>query len=274
LLVIVGGSGMGSDGYQVYGKELSTSRRVILFDQRGTGRSRVKTLNNHSMEGDMQNNLKDIELLRIHLNIDKWDVLGSSDGARLGMEYLYKHPDRVDKLIISNAFGFTRVKNPNSERKEIPKNEMTDLELMIKEEIAKERKKEVISHAQMTRFTGALRARFQVYNKENIPKMMYWWLREATISEDIYIHPMPTERDWKKVRKRRAKMVEQFLLLKNPVLVIHGEQSFMNLTNAKRNAEIFPNSTLKIIENCGHTMFIDAPEEYFGSIHNFLEEKE
>jgi proline iminopeptidase len=76
--------------------------RVVLFDQRGCGRSRP-----HASEPviDLSTNttdhlIADIELLRRHLNIDRWLVLGASWGSTLGLAYAERHPDRVSELVL------------------------------------------------------------------------------------------------------------------------------------------------------------------------------
>ncbi|GAA0352264.1 prolyl aminopeptidase [Actinoallomurus spadix] len=83
--------------------------RIVLFDQRGCGRS---TPHASAPVVDLSTNttghlIADIELLRRHLGIDRWLVLGGSWGATLGLAYAERHPDRVSELILF-AVGMTR----------------------------------------------------------------------------------------------------------------------------------------------------------------------
>jgi len=80
--------------------------RVVLFDQRGCGRSRP-----HASEPDVDlasnttsNLIADIELLRTHLHIERWVVLGGSWGSTLALAYSERHPGRVTEVIL---FGVT-----------------------------------------------------------------------------------------------------------------------------------------------------------------------
>jgi proline iminopeptidase len=75
--------------------------RVVLFDQRGSGRS-----NPHAaLEGNSTPQLiADIERLRQHLGIDRWVVFGGSWGSTLGLAYAQAHPDRVLGLILRGIF--------------------------------------------------------------------------------------------------------------------------------------------------------------------------
>ena len=80
--------------------------RMMLFDQRNCGRSRPHA-GDHDV--DLANNntanlIADIELLREHLAIERWLVLGGSWGCTLALAYAEKHPSRVSELVL---FGIT-----------------------------------------------------------------------------------------------------------------------------------------------------------------------
>jgi len=71
--------------------------RIILFDQRGCGRSRPHA----SVENNTTWHLvADIELIRTTLGIDKWIVFGGSWGATLALIYAQAHPISVTNLIL------------------------------------------------------------------------------------------------------------------------------------------------------------------------------
>lgn len=80
--------------------------RVVLFDQRGCGRSRPHA---SSPETDLSGNttgnlIADVELLREHLNVERWLVLGGSWGSALALAYAERFPTRVTALVL---FGVT-----------------------------------------------------------------------------------------------------------------------------------------------------------------------
>jgi len=79
--------------------------RIILFDQRGCGRSRPHA----SVEANTTWHLvRDIELIRKTLSIDKWTVFGGSWGATLALIYAQSHPKAVRQLILRGVFLATR----------------------------------------------------------------------------------------------------------------------------------------------------------------------
>ncbi|MEM6304957.1 MAG: prolyl aminopeptidase [Pseudomonadota bacterium] len=79
--------------------------RVILFDQRGCGRSRP-----HSSVTDNTtwHLVADIELIRERLGIESWIVFGGSWGATLSLIYAQAHPDRVRNLVLRGVFLMTQ----------------------------------------------------------------------------------------------------------------------------------------------------------------------
>lgn len=75
--------------------------RVILLDQRGAGKSTPAA----SLEENTTWHLvEDMEKLREHLKIKKWQVFGGSWGSTLGLTYAISHPDRVTELVLRGIF--------------------------------------------------------------------------------------------------------------------------------------------------------------------------
>jgi len=79
--------------------------RIILFDQRGCGRSIPHAALEANTTWDL---VADIERLRAHLGIDSWQVFGGSWGSTLALAYAETHPDRVSELILRGIFTLRR----------------------------------------------------------------------------------------------------------------------------------------------------------------------
>ena len=75
--------------------------RIILFDQRGCGKS---TPHAHLEENTTWDLVQDIEKLREHLSVDRWVVFGGSWGSTLSLAYAETHPSRVLALILRGIF--------------------------------------------------------------------------------------------------------------------------------------------------------------------------
>lgn len=75
--------------------------RIILFDQRGSGKSTPHACLDENTTWDLVN---DIEKIREHLKINKWLVFGGSWGSTLSLAYAETHPDKVTGLILRGIF--------------------------------------------------------------------------------------------------------------------------------------------------------------------------
>jgi proline iminopeptidase len=79
--------------------------RIVLFDQRGCGKS---TPHAELHENTTWNLVNDIERIRGHLGIDKWQVFGGSWGSTLALAYAQTHPERVTELVLRGIFMLRR----------------------------------------------------------------------------------------------------------------------------------------------------------------------
>jgi proline iminopeptidase len=100
VLFIHGGPGVGcsTNDRRFFNPE---KYRVILFDQRGCGRS--------SPHGSLHKNetkylVEDIEKIRVKLGIEIWHIFGGSWGSTLSLVYAQSHADKVKSLVLRGIF--------------------------------------------------------------------------------------------------------------------------------------------------------------------------
>ncbi|MEZ5543741.1 MAG: prolyl aminopeptidase [Lysobacteraceae bacterium] len=79
--------------------------RIVLFDQRGSGRS---TPHADLVANTTWDLVADIEKLREHLGLEKWQVFGGSWGSTLALAYAQTHPTRVTELVLRGIFMLRR----------------------------------------------------------------------------------------------------------------------------------------------------------------------
>jgi len=79
--------------------------RIVLFDQRGCGRSTPHAGLEANTTWDL---VADIERLRAHLGIERWQVFGGSWGSTLALAYAQKHTARVTELVLRGIFLLRR----------------------------------------------------------------------------------------------------------------------------------------------------------------------
>ncbi len=78
---------------------------IILFDQRGSGRSTPHAELTDNTTWDL---VADIERLRKHLGIERWQVFGGSWGSTLALAYAETHPQHVTELVLRGIFMLRR----------------------------------------------------------------------------------------------------------------------------------------------------------------------
>lgn len=78
---------------------------VLLFDQRGCGKSTPFAELEHNTTWDL---VRDIEKLREMVGVERWLVFGGSWGSTLALAYAEAHPDRVSELVLRGIFTLRR----------------------------------------------------------------------------------------------------------------------------------------------------------------------
>jgi len=92
------GGGVSSDYRRYFNPE---RYRIVLFDQRGSGKSTPHASLEENTTWDL---VADIERLRESLGIERWQVFGGSWGSTLALAYAETHPDRVTELVLRGIF--------------------------------------------------------------------------------------------------------------------------------------------------------------------------
>ncbi len=100
VLVLHGGPGSGCNPGQRRFFD-PAHYRIVLFDQRGCGRSQPAGRTAQNTTADL---IDDIEQLRLHLGIDRWLLFGGSWGSTLALAYATAHPQRVRGMILRGIF--------------------------------------------------------------------------------------------------------------------------------------------------------------------------
>jgi proline iminopeptidase len=104
VLIVHGGPGGGSN--PTMRRYHDPSRyRIVLLDQRGCGRS---TPHASLVENTTWHLVDDMEALRIHLGIERWQLVGGSWGSTLALAYAQRHPLRVSELLLRGVFLLRR----------------------------------------------------------------------------------------------------------------------------------------------------------------------
>ncbi len=96
------GAGCSEDHRRLFDPE---RYRVLLFDQRGCGRSTPHASTDSNTTWHL---VEDMEALRMMHDVDRWLVIGGSWGSTLALAYAQTHPERVSELIVRGVFTARR----------------------------------------------------------------------------------------------------------------------------------------------------------------------
>ncbi len=102
LIVANGGPGFDhtylhlSDAWDTIGK----TRRVVVYDQRGNGRSSKLAA---GQSCTLRDQIEDLEALRVHVGADRIDLVGHSWGGFLAMAYAARYPQHIQHLLIVDS---------------------------------------------------------------------------------------------------------------------------------------------------------------------------
>jgi proline iminopeptidase len=102
VIIANGGPGFGHDYLHVSDvwDRLARSRPVVMYDQRGTGRSAPVKKDQSCTVADQ---VADLDALRAHLGYEQFDLIGHSWGGLLAMAYAEAHPERVRRLVVVDS---------------------------------------------------------------------------------------------------------------------------------------------------------------------------
>ena len=255
LLIINGGPGMNSNGFEDLAKTLSENQQTIIYDQRGTGKSKLTKLDSTTVS--MQLMADDIESLRKHFKIKKWNVLGHSFGGMLASYYATVYPNSIEKLILSSSGGvdLTLLETPNLIESGLNQSQKDSLRYW-------NNKIDKGDNSHATRLgRGRAMAPAYVYNQKYIP-IIAERLTQSNMTLNVLV--------WNDMQKMNFDCKPKLKNFKNPVLIIQGKEDIISNEIGAIAHKAYPNSKLILLENCKHYGWLDAKEKYFSAINSFL----
>lgn len=262
LLVLNGGPGLSSDHFAGLARqlaELGPGYRVVLFDQRGTGRSPLATVDSTTVT--VERMVADVEALRTHLGIDEWAVLGHSWGGMYAMLYATAHPDRVRGLVLSSAggadlswlayVGDNMQMRLGPERREVFDRSFDPAYQALDPDRAARERVEALAAA-------------YVYDPDNIPFVVEALTREGA--------NFPAVRGlvYADLRRTGYDLHDDLAAFTRPALVVHGRQDPLGDLVPHRTHQSLANSEIVWLDRCSHYGWLDRPGAYFGAIEAFL----
>lgn len=261
FVVLHGGPGMYHDELVPFFADFARSRRVLFYDQRGNGRSLLKSIDSTTFNVDLL--VDDLEQLRLAFGIENLNLIGHSWGGLLAMYYAAAHPDQLKRLImiasapVNTELLIQSYKNQVSMYSE----EMwVELQQLWESEAYLAGEPEVHNTA-MRMAEGVL-----FYDKANIDRYM-----AAAAFDPITAKNAVLLNGLARDIKLNIHVQDSLSRILCPTLIVHAQEDFI-VPDAPRLAnKLIPNSELVLLKQSGHYPHIEVPEALFGAIERFIE---
>ncbi len=238
-LVILHGLFGTSDNWQTHAKKLGEYFRVILVDQRNHGHSPW------SEDFTYEHLADDLERLILHLGIDQFTLIGHSMGGKTAMYYSQKYPNRLEKMVVVDI-GIKRY--PMHHNEIIKGIKSIDLSTIASRSAAEQA---------MIPFVDSYGVRqFLLKNLYWVEKGKLAWRMNVDVLEremEEILAPIPSIEVW------------------TPTLFLRGAMSNYILDEDwDAIEEIFPDATLETIDNAGHWVHSEQPDEFIEKVLGFI----
>ena len=253
-VVLIHGFGSKKESFMAQIPALSQDFKIISFDNRGSGKSERPDI-----PYTMDMFVEDIKAMLDYLEISKAHLVGLSLGGMIGLNFVLKYPNVVNKLVLIN----TLAQLPDDFDSEAYIN--TRIEAL---ELAK--KDPELSFWQSTHF--GFYPKFRIKMKAN-PKERFYGLWSVEDVLKYYKTDPPTAQDIRNIASsfKTHNAYEKLLEIKHKTLLLTASHD--RLVPKEKMLEIhkkMPNSTYLIIEKAGHESPKEKAPEVNKSIIKFL----
>ncbi|MFE0458370.1 alpha/beta fold hydrolase [Kitasatospora sp. NPDC058965] len=259
LVVLPGGPGtdlryLGSIG------GLDRDRPLVLLDGRATGRSEVPA---DRATVAFAEQARDVEALREHLGLARFDLLGHSAGTLTAQQYAAAHPDRVRRMVLVTPAGRAAREPDPAELAEL--RAARSGEPWYPRAVEAERRLRTAQVAPDEQgFLQAMQLPFSWHSWSRARLAEYVaghasslpWLREA-----FYASSTTDPADLARLAAAGV-----------PVLVIAGaSDGLLGTAPARAVAALHPAARLAVLDRSGHRPWVEQPEEFRALVNEFLD---
>jgi proline iminopeptidase len=249
LLILSGGPGFDCDYMDPVAREFGKTYRAVLVDLRGTGRSLPPTINHETV--NLKLTLADLEAIRQQIGVERWAALGHSAGAVLAMAYATNYPARIATLLLANSGPIRGVS---------AQAEMDNLQMHLtpqeRDEMAKSGSQD-FGHLFKFLLPGYF---YDRSHASELPAAFGPANFHAETANLLAADLFAGSGDLRPGLKDFSR----------PVLIIAGRQDPCDPAMQYEIHLALKNSTLQLLDRCGHFSWIEQPSEFYKSVREFL----
>lgn len=249
VVILSGGPGFDCDYMEPVALELGSEYQAILVDLRGTGRSIPPIISPETI--NVKLTLEDLEAIREQMGFERWTLLGHSAGAVLAMAYAGQYPERVASLVLANS-GPIRRASAGAEMDNLL------MRLTAEEQVA---------------FLDAPKDDFGQALKILLPGYFYDRSQQSAVAAPLAPEKFHAQTSMLLSADIMGSEADHRPALANfarPVLIIAGRQDPLDPAVQYEIHLALKNSTLRLIDRCGHFPWIEKPKEFYAAVQEFI----
>ena len=258
-----GGPGSNFHGNGEQMDALARGRTVIMYDQRGSGRSQIVT---DPAQLEAEDHVRDLEALRRHFGIRRMSLIGLSWGSGLAALYAAQYPQRVRRMLLispmppTRAFAAARAAHLDG---------LLGPATLARRDAIRARWNQAGDEEVADLCNEAIDITFRLYLVRATPEMLgLAGLRCNIPPAAIRNRPAVEAATMRSLGDWDFRPLLQRLTM--PVLVMEGTGTNVPLDATRSWAAALPNSRLLLVENAGHELFLDQPESFARAADQFL----
>ena len=246
--------------YRPMGELFAQKYRCVLYDQRGSGQSKLLETGKDAM--DIKKFTLDLDALRDHLGLDQMALLGHSWGSGLGLLYAQAYPDCLSHLILvgpgplnSEMSGCYRA---NRDRMAYPTS--PEEFAAIRGAYDQARSEKGVVPREIDEALIQVWSRVIFYSRETAGQFIDFYLKNGG-----YLRHAESPTNF--THEMQLASADRITA---PTLVVYGYQDYEPITQAYLIKEKIPQTEIAFLNECGHATWVDQPEEYFKVVDTFL----
>jgi proline iminopeptidase len=271
LVIVHGGPGASHDYFLPYLLPLSRSHRIVLIDERGSGKSeKLEDPSGYTVEAMVE----DVESVRTALQLGKIDLLGHSYGGVLAQAYALRYQENLEHLILCSTFHSTKEMNG------VFRHMLEKMTPELRSRIQKMESSGLYGHGkefERNRYTdeymtAAWGEGYFPYLYQNHPDPNYSPTSAGNMSWDLYRVMWGSNGEY--VIDGNLTSVEyggRLGTIRVPTLITAGDNDECSPALAHEMNGLIPGSKLVILPKSGHMTFVDQPGMFIKAINDFLQ---
>ena len=257
ILVLTGGPGYSGDYLAEVARRLGEQHRVLLPDQRGTGRSVINPWDVSLLT--IEACVADVEALRVHSEAEQIVVVGHSWGGILALAYAAAHGAHVRALVLIGSGGTTSSWNARYSRNVLARLTPDDVAAVLKAQRLMVEDPEAATVAMIRATAPAM-----MMDRELALRLADQYSGPATLTPAVTI----AMQGW----LMQYDLGDGLSSLDAPVLVVSGKHDPVGVETAEEIAATFPNGELHVIADAAHEPYFEQPEAFHALVDPFLRE--